>query len=115
MREALKSGRDIRWGGYVHRPRWSWPPKPEASDHGRAGQGELMSQEQHQQQSLPVFVNADEEALSQQSIVRLTAWLRGELEILPAWHPLHHEYQQQLRSLRKRVPPGPRRLSSPAG
>lgn len=65
-----------------------------------------MKGENFGQQSLPVFVQ-DEQAITRQSIVRYVAWLRQELELLPGWHPLHHEYQQELASLLRRQAVGP--------
>lgn len=63
-----------------------------------------------QQGTFPVFVTQDEEALSEQSIIRYCAWLRGELELLPSWHRLSFEYRQQLSVLERRRPSGPRPL-----
>jgi hypothetical protein len=68
--------------------------------------------EEFSQQSLPVFVHPDEAAITAQSALRYLAWLRQELEHLPTWHPLHHEYSQQLRSLSRTRPPGPRGVAS---
>lgn len=65
------------------------------------------AQVQHQQGSLPVFVDATEQAISEQSIVRLMAWLHDELDRVPRWHPLSHEYHQQLQSLKGRQRLGP--------
>lgn len=63
-----------------------------------------------QQGSLPVFVDATEQAISEQSIVRFMAWLRDEVDRVPGWHPLNHEYRQQLESLSRRQRLGPVRL-----
>lgn len=71
---------------------------------------ESRMQDLHQQ-SLPVFVHPDEEDISRQAIMRLTGFLRAELARLPEWHPLHHEYRQQLQALGRRVEPGPRPLA----
>lgn len=35
--------------------------------------------------------------------LRYCAFLRRELEELPGWHPLHHEYSRQLRELEREI------------
>lgn len=61
------------------------------------------------QESLPVSVPG-ERAINEQCAMRLIAFIRSELEVIPAWHPQHHEYWWQLRRLEGRLQLGPRSL-----
>lgn len=60
------------------------------------------------QQASPMFVLQDEREIDQRVALRLIAFVRGELEWLPRWHPQHHEYRIQLERLERRCLVGPR-------
>lgn len=98
-------------GADVFRPnanvRWLIPlgVSPTAVPHGIAnGQ---HGESSVQQESFPVFLDDTEQAISEQSVVRFIGWLRTEIERIPEWHPLRHEYRQQLRILTGRQRLGP--------
>lgn len=55
------------------------------------------------QVSLPVHLSVEERDITARAAVRKLAFLRAEVAALPSWHPLHHEYRQQIRSLENRV------------
>lgn len=76
--------------------------------HGlKVANGQSVRESRVQQQSFAVFVHADEHDVTLQAAVRKMAFLGSELRRIPSWHPMHHEYEQQLRALRRRLDPGP--------
>lgn len=77
-----------------------------------AGEKRMLGDEQG---SLRVWVDQSEEAITERASVRYAAFLQRELEELPEWHFLAHEYRQQLRSLSARRPFGPQPLPSTVG
>ncbi len=46
-----------------------------------------------------VPADAEPRAITNASTARFTAWLRREIDCLPAWHALHPEYARQLAEL----------------
>src|SRR4051794_29048904 len=52
---------------------------------------------------MPLFLSDQETAISERASMRYAAYLRGELEQIPAWHRLHGEYRAQLDSLTRRL------------
>lgn len=81
---------------------------------GRVAGRPVSSEEGHrlsgpmEQAGLPVFVHPDEAQIDQQIALRLIAFLRREIELIPAWHAQAHEYRQQLARLERRLEVGPR-------
>ena len=111
---ARTGGRGIRQLQVVRSLAHSEPPTadPDGEMHTVGSTGEVV---RSHQESFPVFLDLDEQAISEQSVVRFIAWLRAEIERIPEWHPLRHEYRQQLRSLTRRRPLGPQGLVSSGG
>lgn len=52
------------------------------------------------------------EAITEQAAMRYVAFLRSELDVIPASHHLHEEYSAQLQTLADRYVLGPRALRS---
>lgn len=62
-----------------------------------------------QQTSLPVFSFPDEHDITLQAALRKKVFLEQELRLIPHWHPMHHEYSEQLGALQRRLGLGPQR------
>lgn len=79
---------------------------PEARARPEQDGGVRMDLTTRAAERLPVHLSGLEADISRRHRIRYAAFLRAELEDLPGWHPLAHEYRVQLDRLdRRRLPP----------
>lgn len=83
------------------------PPPMAGADGGLSGRQAMNRQQDGEahlalargQDALPLHLSMEEAEITARASVRRLAWLREELDQLPQWHPLWHEYDQQRRVL----------------
>lgn len=58
-----------------------------------------------EQTAMPVFLSDRERDITLRSCAALAAFFDDQLQRIPSWHPLHHEWSIQAGRLRKRLRP----------